>query len=142
MSQSNDEVCNLYALVQQFYDATQQPRPAVPTRMSTAARARYMQYLLSEIVEFGEATTLLEQVCEVLDMLFFVYDVFVEMGVDPNKPFQLLHAANMRKVFPDGEAHWDYSVTPYRLLRPPDWVSANDAIGEYIKSLTRGDAEV
>lgn len=63
--------------------------------------------------------SLQNQVDALLDMLYFTYGSFVLMGVDPAPIFDLVHAANMGKVFPDGKAHFD-PIT-HKILKPDDW---------------------
>ena len=41
------------------------------------------------------------------------------MGVDPERIFDIVHQANMGKIFPDGKAHFD-PVT-HKILKPDDW---------------------
>ena len=54
-----------------------------------------------------------------IDTLYFTYGSFVLMGVDPERIFDIVHEANMGKVFPDGKAHFD-PVT-HKILKPDDW---------------------
>lgn len=63
--------------------------------------------------------SLQDQVDALLDLLYFTYGSFVLMGVDPSPIFRLVHEANMGKVFPDGQAHFD-PVT-HKILKPLDW---------------------
>ncbi|HEM6219764.1 TPA: HAD family hydrolase [Streptococcus suis] len=63
--------------------------------------------------------SLQNQVDALLDILYFTYGSFVLMGVDPAPIFDLVHAANMGKVFPDGKAHFD-PIT-HKILKPDDW---------------------
>ena len=41
------------------------------------------------------------------------------MGVDPEYLFEIVHRANMGKLFPDGKAHFD-PIT-HKILKPDDW---------------------
>lgn len=63
--------------------------------------------------------SLQNQVDALLDTLYFTYGSFVLMGVDPAPIFDLVHAANMGKQFPDGKAHFD-PIT-HKILKPDDW---------------------
>ncbi|HEM5997636.1 TPA: HAD family hydrolase [Streptococcus suis] len=63
--------------------------------------------------------SLQNQVDALLDTLYFTYGSFVLMGVDPAPIFDLVHAANMGKRFPDGKAHFD-PIT-HKILKPDDW---------------------
>lgn len=62
---------------------------------------------------------LIGQVDALIDTLYFTYGSFVLMGVDPERIFEIVHQANMGKVFPDGKAHFD-PVT-HKILKPDDW---------------------
>ena len=62
---------------------------------------------------------LIGQVEALIDTLYFTYGSFVLMGVDPERIFEIVHQANMGKVFPDGKAHFD-PVT-HKILKPDDW---------------------
>ena len=63
--------------------------------------------------------SLVGQVDALIDMLYFTYGSFVLMGVDPERLFEIVHQANMGKLFPDGKAHFD-PVT-HKILKPDDW---------------------
>lgn len=62
---------------------------------------------------------LVGQVDALIDLLYLTYGSFVLMGVDPSGVFDIVHAANMGKTFPDGKAHFD-PVT-HKILKPDDW---------------------
>ena len=62
---------------------------------------------------------LIGQVDALIDTLYFTYGSFVLMGVDPERIFDIVHQANMGKMFPDGKAHFD-PVT-HKILKPDDW---------------------
>ncbi|SUN77282.1 Cof-type HAD-IIB family hydrolase [Streptococcus massiliensis] len=59
------------------------------------------------------------QVDALIDLLYFTYGSFALMGVDPERIFDIVHQANMGKIFPDGKAHFD-PVT-HKILKPDDW---------------------
>ena len=59
------------------------------------------------------------QVDALVDVLYLTYGSFALMGVDPEKVFDIVHEANMGKIFPDGKAHYD-PVT-HKILKPDDW---------------------
>ena len=62
---------------------------------------------------------LIGQVDALIDTLYFTYGSFALMGVDPERIFDIVHEANMGKVFPDGKAHFD-PIT-HKILKPDDW---------------------
>ena len=64
-------------------------------------------------------STLVGQVDALIDTLYFTYGSFVLMGVDPERIFEIVHQANMGKIFPDGKAQFD-PVT-HKILKPEGW---------------------
>ena len=64
-------------------------------------------------------TTIVGQVDALIDTLYFTYGSFVLMGVDPERIFEIVHQANMAKIFSDGKAQFD-PVT-HKILKPEDW---------------------
>lgn len=64
-------------------------------------------------------TPLVGQVDALVDLLYFIYGSFALSGVDPAPFFEIVHEANMGKIFPDGKAHFD-PVT-HKILKPDDW---------------------
>ena len=64
-------------------------------------------------------STLVGQVDALIDTLYFTYGSFVLMGVEPERIFEIVHQANMAKIFPDGKAQFD-PVT-HKILKPEGW---------------------
>ncbi|WP_165003897.1 MULTISPECIES: HAD family hydrolase [unclassified Enterococcus] len=62
---------------------------------------------------------LIEQVDALTDILYFTYGSFSLLGVDPTVIFDIVHQANMGKLFPDGKPHYD-PVTN-KVLKPDNW---------------------
>ena len=63
--------------------------------------------------------SLVGQVDALIDTLYLTYGSFVLMGVDPEQIFEIVHQANMGKIFPDGKAHFDPGT--HKILKPDDW---------------------
>lgn len=64
-------------------------------------------------------TALIGEVDALLDLLYFTYGSFALMGVDPYEIFNAVHKANMGKIFPDGQPHFD-PVT-HKIQKPDNW---------------------
>lgn len=62
---------------------------------------------------------LVEQVDALTDLLYFIYGSFSLMGVDPEPMMAIVHQANMGKLFPDGQPHYD-PITK-KVLKPDQW---------------------
>ena len=62
---------------------------------------------------------LVQQVDALTDLLYFTYGSFSLLGVDPQPILEIVHQANMGKIFPDGKPHYD-PVT-HKVLKPLNW---------------------
>ncbi|MFA9493626.1 Cof-type HAD-IIB family hydrolase [Streptococcus sp. E17BB] len=65
------------------------------------------------------SSPLVGQVDALADLLYLTYGSFVLMGVDPKPIVDTIHAANMGKIFPDGQVHRDPITN--KVLKPDDW---------------------
>lgn len=74
--------------------------------------------MLEELIEFMSAETLLEQVDALVDMHYINTGNFVEIGTDPQPVFEIVHQANMGKLWDDGKPHYDENG---KVVKPPDW---------------------
>jgi predicted HAD superfamily Cof-like phosphohydrolase len=52
------------------------------------------------------------------DILYFANGGFVEAGVEPDPIFNIVHAANMGKIFPDGKPHYNEVG---KVIKPDNW---------------------
>ncbi|MBF8807555.1 MAG: HAD family hydrolase [Enterococcus lacertideformus] len=62
---------------------------------------------------------LIEQVDALTDLLYFTYGSFSLLGVDPTEIFDIVHQANMGKLFPDGRPH--YHPVTNKVMKPEHW---------------------
>lgn len=103
------------------------PRLLVPQRIQE--RSKWMR---EELNEFESATTIPEQADAMVDLMYLAIGSLVEMGVPPGRVFELVHAANMGKRWPDGAARLDGEG---KVLKPPAWSSPDLAIEAYVQEL-------
>lgn len=61
---------------------------------------------------------LVGQVDAFTDILYFGNGGFCEMGVVPENIFEIVHKANMGKLFPDGKPHYNEIG---KVVKPDDW---------------------
>lgn len=111
---------SMFEAVRDFYRESGREFPTVPTHMGTDKRARMVVYMLEEALEFGQANSIVAQLDAITDLLYFVMDVFVELGIDPKIPFEIVHQTNRKKIV-DGKIEFDYSVVPPRMKKPIGW---------------------
>ena len=55
-----------------------------------------------EVDEFVESTNVVDQADAMIDLIYFALGTLVEMGVRPAPLFDIVHNANMQKLWPDG----------------------------------------
>lgn len=98
---SDGDAEKLHDSVQYLHDALDQAEKKILTKQN-----------------WGEES-LVEQVDALTDLLYFTYGSFSLLGVDPTRIFDIVHQANMGKLFPDGKPHYD-PVTN-KVLKPDNW---------------------
>lgn len=79
-------------------------------------RAEWMQ---EEIQEFLESASLEDQADAMIDLIYLALGTLVEMGVRPEELFEIVHKANMSKVWEDGKPH--YRKSDGKVVKPPSW---------------------
>lgn len=82
-----------------------------------------------------EDQLLVGQVDAMLDLLYFINGTFVRMGVDPRPLSEIVHQANMGKVFPDGSPHYDEHTG--KVLKPENWEEDYAPEGKLHRELIR-----
>ena len=60
-------------------------------------------YMLEELAEFMRASTIEDQADALIDLTYFIFGTFTLMGINPEPIFDIVQAANMAKVGPDGK---------------------------------------
>jgi predicted HAD superfamily Cof-like phosphohydrolase len=123
--------------VAEFHQRFGHPVGNSPSRIQPdRARKRY-DWMLEEINEFLSATDIAdheeattEQVDAMIDLIYFALGTLVEMGIKPEEFFEIVHKANMSKVWPDGTVHYNASG---KTIKPPTWEDPHEQIRSAIK---------
>jgi predicted HAD superfamily Cof-like phosphohydrolase len=90
-------------------------------------------WLTEEIDEFRCAKNMTEQLDAIADLIYFAIGVFVEMGVDGSKVFELVHEANMTKLDSEGKPLYENN----KVTKPEGWTSPYQRIDFWLhKELT------
>lgn len=123
-----------FMAVKEFHEAFGHPVSETPVSMSKErAKARY-EWLLEEINEFLEAVDnedIVEQADAMIDTIYFALGTLVEMGVKPEKLFDIVQNANMSKLWEDGKPHYNELG---KVIKPKGWVDPHPLLEEEIKS--------
>jgi predicted HAD superfamily Cof-like phosphohydrolase len=93
------------------------------------AKKRY-GWMLEELDEFIDSDTIVDQADAMIDLMYFALGTLVEMGVRPEKIFDIVHRANMAKIWPDGMVHHNETG---KTIKPPSWTDPYEKIRSYIQ---------
>ena len=107
-----------YLKVRDFHKAFRAPyqdQPGLVERERALARADWMR---EEIDEFLEAKDVIGQADAMIDLIYFALGTMVEMGVMPDELFDIVHQANMTKLWPDGKVHYGPDG---KVIKHPSW---------------------
>ena len=79
-------------------------------------------WMLEELEELRKANSIHDQADAIIDLMYFALGTMVEMGVRPERLFEIVHEANMSKIWPDGKVHYaaDGKVIKHPSWRPPE----------------------
>lgn len=107
-----------YEMVRRFHEDFGSPVADTP-RMLTPDRVLAREdWMREEIREFVEAKDLCEQADAMIDLIYFALGTMVEMGVEPDELFEIVHGANMAKKWPDGKVHRNEMS---KVIKPAGW---------------------
>jgi len=109
-----------YEMVTEFQTKMEQPVADKPTDMKFARREQRFNYMAEELDEFISARTVVDQADAMIDLIYLAIGTMVELGVKPEALFEIVHNANMSKLWPDGKVHKD-PITD-KVVKPPTFV--------------------
>jgi len=105
-------------------------KPVMLTRERIDVRSSWLR---EEIEEFEEAENIYEQADAMIDLMYFALGALVEMGVKPEKIFDIVHEANMTKLWSDGKVH--YREGDKKVIKPPEWEDPDPKIRAAIDNM-------
>lgn len=92
--------------------------------------ARYLKHIAEEVAEINEAQAEpkgVEFLDGLVDTIVVCIGAIHSMGVDPDKAWQAVHAANMRKVLPNGSI---CRRSDGQIGKPPGWYGPENDLME------------
>lgn len=115
--------------VRAFQKAMEQPFRDTPAKMTRRRRAKRCSWMKEELMEFRMAAEVTEQVDALIDLIYLALGSLVEMGVKPDIPFNLVHQANMAKLWGDGRPR----LVDGKVKKPRGWKAPDDEIREWLE---------
>jgi predicted HAD superfamily Cof-like phosphohydrolase len=108
-----------WELVKQFHSRFGTPYRDKPSLLEADRVHKRASWLIEEIEEFQKAKTIEDQADAMIDTIYFALGTLVEMGVQPDELFQIVHRANMSKLWDDGKPR--YRSSDGKVIKPPTW---------------------
>ena len=107
-----------YDKVREFHLAFNHEAPKKPELLPADRMVKRYNWMHEELEEFRNATSIHDQADAMVDLMYFALGTLVEMGVRPGKLFEIVHSANMKKLWPDGKVHY---AADGKVIKHPSW---------------------
>lgn len=121
--------------VRLFHEKFHHPIGSSPKPMEKErARKRY-DWMKEEIDEFLEAVEegdIVEQADAMIDVMYFALGTLVEMGIRPDRLFEIVQKANMSKLWPDGKPHY---AEDGKTIKPETWKDPHEELEKAIEEM-------
>ncbi|MDR1539097.1 MAG: hypothetical protein LBU32_14095 [Clostridiales bacterium] len=118
-----------WELVREFHRKFGHPAPAEPIMIARERAEKRHSWMLEEINEFLDARTIADQADAMIDLIYFALGTLVEMGVKPEELFDIVHNANMQKLWEDGKPRWNKDG---KTIKPAGWKDPYELIAQAI----------
>lgn len=104
--------------VRKFHLRFGHPVSEYPRQLDHERAIKRYHWMLEEITEFIEADEIVEQADAMIDVIYFALGALVEMGIRPDRLFDIVQTANMAKLWPDGKPHYNAEG---KTIKPDSW---------------------
>ena len=121
-----------FCMVKDFHRRFGAPSADTPRLLSRDRVQQRSEWMREEIDELNEATDIYDQADAMIDLMYFALGTLVEMGVEPDGVFDIVHEANMSKLFGDGKPHANEAT---KIVKPPDWQDPKEKIMRVIDGM-------
>ncbi|RCX12328.1 putative HAD superfamily Cof-like phosphohydrolase [Anaerobacterium chartisolvens] len=115
--------------VREFHEKFGHPVSEKPVLLNEDRVGKRYDWMLEEINEFKESDNIYDQADAMIDLIYFAVGTMVEMGVKPENVFDIVHSANMRKLWPDGKPHYNEQG---KTIKPAGWTDPYNDIKKEI----------
>ncbi len=118
-----------YEQVADFQRKMLQPVLRQPTRLDEDRRNERYEYMIEELDEFLTASGVVDQADAMIDLMYLALGTMVEMGVKPEQLFNIVHEANMSKLWEDGKPRLNEMG---KIIKPPHFIAPEPLLYEEI----------
>lgn len=124
-----------YQMVKEFHKLMGQPIGEKPRLLSSDRVDLRAKWLMEECSEFIDADNVEDQADALIDIIVFALGGFVEMGILPERLFEVVHQANMQKMGPGGKPIF----IDGKVSKPPGFVPPNKRIAAILDQCTSNE---
>ena len=117
--------------VRLFHKELQQPISDKPTFLSCDRIKVRALWMTEEINELIDAQDIVDQADAIIDLIYYALGTLVEIGIKPDKIFEIVHQANMLKKTSSGKILKNDNG---KVLKPEKWLSPRENISKEIYS--------
>lgn len=115
---------NEYNDVHDFHRIFDHPANFRPTVQPDNRKQARADWIAEETQELRDSTTVEDQADAYIDIIYFAIGGMVEIGVDPQPLWGIVHRANMAKVQPDGSVK---RRDDGKIIKPIGWTAPDEA---------------
>lgn len=126
--------------VYQFHQAFSVPYQDRPTFLPPDRVKKRAEWMIEEIKEFQASQTVTAQADAMIDLMYFAMGTLVEMGVRPERLFEIVHQANMSKLWENGKPR--YRASDGKIIKPPKWQPPEPLLQEELKKQKNSNSRV
>lgn len=109
-----------YLMVKEFHQRFGHLVADHPTPLTDEQRRQRYWFMYEELQEFLNSSSVVDQADAMIDLIYFALGTMVNMGVEPERIFEIVHEANMSKFWQDGQPRWHEESG--KVMKPPTWV--------------------
>ena len=116
-------------LIREFQKKADQPIANQPCKMSEEQVIKRIKWIKKELEELKNAQNEYEQADALIDALYYLLGAFVDMGINPDELFKIVHRSNMKKVANPTSIKKD---SDNRILKPHGFLHPDEEIQQEI----------
>jgi predicted HAD superfamily Cof-like phosphohydrolase len=129
---------NSWEKVKDFHIKFNHPTSHIPVELPVERVEKRLLWMQEELDEFRDSVSITEQADAMIDLIYFALGTLVEMGVKPDRLFEIVHSANMRKLFPDGKPRYN---SDGKTLKPVTWEDPENELISEINNQLQGNSK-
>lgn len=122
-----------YLMVKDFHRKFGHPNSDNVIKLEQERVIKRYRWMQEEIDEFIQSKDIYEQADAMIDLIYFALGTLVEMGIEPTDCFNIVHKANMSKLWEDGLPHYNEDG---KTIKPIGWIDPEPELKRVIDKMS------